>query len=288
MIFSFALFAVSVPCRGQVGVQRIRQKCEELGTFTNMSRHCVDISCKIPWHVLGVNGGCVVGGIMVTKRTEHIKIANHVFREDEMNMEDEPFMEMGMDKQVDKQIFESAERMIGELDVSGKNALRLRLLFEEMVTMLQSLTTYYEADIWYSRNEKECKLHLSADAHVDASMKRTLIDISSDKSNLFRKGIMGRIADTIENALLHYDEVMKCQNGFGINTMVYGGLDVVDANVIWSLHSYKNRIQDAEIDSDYSEITDELEKSIIANLAKDIFVGVTENKINMTIIYEII
>lgn len=57
MIFLFALFAVSVPCRGQVGVQRIRQKCEELGTFTNMSRHCADVLCKIPWHVLGREWG---------------------------------------------------------------------------------------------------------------------------------------------------------------------------------------------------------------------------------------
>ena len=226
---------------------------------------------------------------MSTIQSDHIRIAN--LEMSAANAKDDgSYIIIGNDLDIESKAFEEADRVISELFITPKDALRLKLLFEEIIAMLKILAVEYRAEIWFEKHGQECSLKVAANANMNAPMKRELIDISSDKQNTAAVGIMGKIGDVIENGLLTYCEVMKLnqESGGGSNfgmMGIYGGLDGVEPAVMWSLSDYKDNLDDE--DENTEEATDELEKSIIANLAKDVHVGVKGDKIDMTIVYEL-
>ena len=222
-------------------------------------------------------------------QSDHIKIANLEMSAVDPT-DDGSYIIIGDDLDIESKVFEEADRVLSELFITPKDTLRLKLLFEEAITMLKVLAVEYRAEIWFEKHGQECSLKVAANANMNAPMKRELIDMSSDKTNSAAVGIMGKIGDVIENGLLTYCEVMKLNQdaGGGANfgmMGIYGGLDGVEPSVMWSLSDYKDTIDDDDEDSE--EATDELEKSIIANIAKDVHVGVKGDHIDMTIVYEL-
>ncbi len=231
---------------------------------------------------------------MNSNQPEHIKIANLEIPIGKEKSIDREYILIGVDRSVDAKVYDGADAIIGELGVSKKDALRLKLLFEEAIAMLKALSADFKADIWFEREEKDCLVKVEAYAQMNAPLKKELIDIATDKSNHAVRGIMSKIGDVIENGLLHYSEVMKLSQEYGGNNMetgmmgIYGGVDGMEPGVMWSLTDYRNNLSEFEKEEDgYDDAVDELEKSIIANLAKDVVVGVRGNKIDMTIMYEL-
>ena len=61
----------------------------------------------------------------------------------------------------------------------------------------------------------------------------------------------------------------------------------VDADgnpITWSLNSYREALSDAENEEPAQEAWDEIEKSIVASLAKDVIVGIKKDLVEMTIV----
>ena len=56
--------------------------------------------------------------------------------------------------------------------------------------------------------------------------------------------------------------------------------------VYWSLSSYRENTKNSELDSEYQEKWDELEKSIVSNIADDVQVGIKGRHVVMNIIYK--
>ena len=55
--------------------------------------------------------------------------------------------------------------------------------------------------------------------------------------------------------------------------------------IIWSLNNYREGLEQADdSDAPVKEAWDELEKSIVASIAKDVVVGVKKDRVEMTII----
>ena len=106
---------------------------------------------------------------------------------------------------------------------------------------------------------------------------------------------MGKIADIIENGLLNYDNVMKLQQEYGGGYIDYGTMGISgtvdgigDSPFAWTLDDYRTSLEYAVgRDEAAKEAWDELEKSIVANLAKNVKVGVHKNVVDMTIICEL-
>ena len=223
-------------------------------------------------------------------QSDHIKIAN--LEISAANAKDvDSYIIIDGNRDIEGKAFEEADRVISELFITKKDALRLKLLFEETMAMLKVLAVEYRADIWFEKHGQECSLKVAANANMNAPMKRELIDISSNKQNTAAVGIMGKIGDVIENGLLSYCEVMKInQENGGPGSLgmmgIYGGFDGVEPTVMWTLSDYKDNLSDAD-DEDTEDVSDELQKSIIANIAKDVRVGVKGDKIDMTIAYEL-
>ena len=157
--------------------------------------------------------------------------------------------------------------------LDNKQTIRMRLIAEEFVGMLKELSQDFEGEFWIER--EECSFSFIAQLHInevmDKQTKRKFIEVSSDKKNAAAKGIMGKIRDVVENFL--YPENAMYSASF----ISYQLETAVLLNDQWTL----NRYRDAQRDN--KEPWDELEKSIIANLADDVVVAVKGNNVEIAI-----
>jgi hypothetical protein len=181
---------------------------------------------------------------------------------------------------------------INARDMEKKKALHLRLLAEETIGMVRAMAGDFKALFWLEEDDGEYRVRLTAKTEMDKGKKQDLLSVSKSGKNASAKGFMGKIGEIIENGLLHYSEVMKLQQEYGGGYVDYAliGCDVPEAPVmgepiVWSLNNYKEGLEQADdSDAPAKEAWDELEKSIVASIAKDVVVGVKKDRVEMTII----
>jgi hypothetical protein len=157
--------------------------------------------------------------------------------------------------------------------LNNKQSLRVRLIAEEFVGMLKELSTDFDGEFWIEN--ENLSFSFVSQIHINEAMdlqtKRRFIDISSSKKNT-TKGIMGKIRDIVENLL--YPENAIYSSKF----VAYQLESAVLLNDQWTLNKYK----DSERNN--AEPWDELEKSIIANLADDVIVSVKGSNVEIVIL----
>ena len=120
---------------------------------------------------------------------------------------------------------------------------------------------------------------------MDNKTKKSFIDVSSQKKNAAAKGIMGKIRDVVENMMYPEDAALTSDyitSGLGVDAMLYSenqndetentdAENIVDNIMLdnsWSLNNYKHKQRENK------GTWDEIEKSIIANIADDVKVSV--------------
>ena len=157
--------------------------------------------------------------------------------------------------------------------LNNKQMLKTRLIAEEFTGMLKELSTNFDGEFWIER--ENLAFSFIAQIHINEAMdlqtKRKFIDVSSEKKNT-TKGVMGKIRDIVENLL--YPENAMYSSSF----VAYQFETAVLFNDQWTLNKYK----DAERNN--AEPWDELEKSIIANLADDVIVSVKGSNVEIVIV----
>ena len=159
-------------------------------------------------------------------------------------------------------------------DLTAKQTLRTRLIAEELIGMLKELSEDFDGNFWIEQENLSFEFftQLELNENMDKRTKKKFIDISSDKKNASAKGIMGKIRDVVENML--YPENAVYSSSF----IAYQLETAVLMNDSWTLSRYR----DAQ--KERNAPWDELEKSIIANLADDVIVSVKGNKVEIEII----
>ena len=171
-----------------------------------------------------------------------------------------------------------------------RDPLRLRLLTEETLGMVRSIVGRFSAAFWLEAEGGECRLHLEATADMDLRKRRELISASSEGRNMAAKGIMGKIRELIEAGLYSMDESLRLQEEYGVGILNYGTLgmmeeDMSQAMYSWSMQKYRDSVAAARGDSAAAnEAWDELEKSIVANVADEVRVGIREDAVELVII----
>ena len=66
---------------------------------------------------------------------------------------------------------------------------------------------------------------------------------------------------------------------------VVGDASMTGSPIVWSLAGYKQSLEDGESEEgDSQDAWDELERSIVASLAKDVTIGIRSNVVDMTIL----
>ena len=170
-----------------------------------------------------------------------------------------------------------------------KNALHLRLLGEEMMGMLRSLTGETEASFWIEDNKQGVfELHLKTVTVMDAEKRGELLKVSTSGKNSAAKGIMGKIRDIFETMLAPDDLSPPNYYESGLQ---YDGFDMTDdpmklamiSVTSWSLEQYRESVKAEENSPDKAEEWDELEKSIVANLADEVKIFINGNAVEMVI-----
>ncbi|MBR1470907.1 MAG: hypothetical protein IJ600_04610 [Lachnospiraceae bacterium] len=178
------------------------------------------------------------------------------------------------------------ERFAKYQDLDRKSAMRLRLLAEETLGMVKAITGAFNAKFWLEKDGDTCKIHLDADTYMDDDKKRELISISSSGKNEANKGFMGMVKNLFLAAMKGFEDANQAQIDFGDSTVMFGtlGMREVDAitniNYVWSYAQFKENVveNDAENGS-----WDELEKSIVGNIADDVRVAVKGDIVELVI-----
>ena len=176
------------------------------------------------------------------------------------------------------------EEFSREMGFDERSARRTRLLAEETMSMVRAIVGEFVAEFQMeSKPECNCILHLHADSPMNFEKKQELIDTSSRHRNEASVGIMGKIQDFIEDSLYSMEYSQRVTMG-GSEIMSLGGVALAMDGYMWSLDKYREDVeQKSDEEAAMDAALEELEKSIVANIADDIRVYVKGNTIEMII-----
>ena len=175
------------------------------------------------------------------------------------------------------------ERVGNESGLDRKGILHLRLLSEEMFGLLRGIAGGVEASYWLETEGKTFELHMSADVRMTLEMREQFLAASKSGKNEAARGFMGRIRTMIAGFLLSAKEALPyalINSAAGMPMGGYAG----ESSAAWSLSLYRAEVQKHVGEGgEAEEAWDELEKSIVANIADDVKVGVRGNNVELTV-----
>ena len=168
--------------------------------------------------------------------------------------------------------------------LSKKDSVHLLLLTEEMMGMLKGLTGELEADFWIEDEDKDFQLHLKAETKMNTEMRKKLLAASTSGENIAAKGVMGKIRDLFSRMVEPTEGALpeEYASGWSDNLSTAGAAAVaknmsIVASNVWSLNRYKATSKNS------AEAWDELEQSIVANIADEIEIGIADNTVEMIV-----
>ncbi len=168
-----------------------------------------------------------------------------------------------------------------------KENLRLRLLAEELIGLLRGITGKVEACYQGRQEDRKFELSLSADVSMTQELRKQLLAASSSGKNAAAKGFMGRIRDMVAAILLPENEEPAEVSGLSLGLMSLGGPARYTAGVnayAWTMSKYMSEVRSSrEEDAEAADAWDELEKSIVANLADDVSVKIEGHSVEIVI-----
>ena len=179
-----------------------------------------------------------------------------------------------------KKVLSETEKTAAYASLDKKQGSRLRLLAEELVEMLPSLLEFTSGEFWIECEGKHFELHtsLKPDDALTSEKRDELLKVSSSGKNAAAVGIMAKIRLAAAFMLIDYEKNAAdlllagdfYHDGMGANPYF--------AIPAWTLENYR-----AKAKSEQGEKWDELEKSIIANIADDVLVGVDGKKVEIIV-----
>ncbi|MBQ1850804.1 MAG: hypothetical protein II477_12625 [Lachnospiraceae bacterium] len=179
---------------------------------------------------------------------------------------------------------QATEQIALEAGLEKKETLHLRLLAEELFGMLRSVVGDLEAQYTCDAQGKSFALHMKGTVSMTVETKENLIALSASGQNAAAKGFMGKIRDMIATALLPTNEGPSL---LAMGLMSMGsptGYRVGSGGYEWSMLQYKTGVEGKAAEDDGAQIAcDELEKSIVANIADDVKVSVKGSDVEIIV-----
>ena len=171
-------------------------------------------------------------------------------------------------------------------DFDKKPRLHARLLAEELLGMVSEITGKFYAYFWVEDNDTAYMLHLSAQSEMNTKKYDMLLDSSTSGKNSAVKGIMGKIRNAFEYYWKGYKEGMDSYGLADYDSFLTYGINsdsMAGSSGVWTLTQYRTAVVNENENNEYSQEWDELERSIIANLADDVSVGIKGDKVEIII-----
>ncbi len=175
-----------------------------------------------------------------------------------------------------------ADKVAVYKNLNGKDALHLRLLTEEMMGMIRSITGQPEGLFWIEENDGEYQLHLQVMTRLTGEKREKLLSASRTGKNESAKGLMGRLRDFF--AWSSDEDVQSFSSPlFMMDMMEHSTMPALDWE--WSMRRYENALS-ARMQSDAAalEAWDELEKSVVTHVADDVKVFIRGGIVELVIL----
>ena len=177
-------------------------------------------------------------------------------------------------------ILAESEKVAGYIGLDHKQAMKLRLICEEIDGLLPNITDEFEGDFWIEHEDGTCKVNVSITVpEFNSAKKKELIALANDKRNAAASGIVGKIRNAIENFFLSEGSTNALDTSSVTFHAATGYSEGVDYSYLWTLQQYKGAME-----KEKTEDWDELEKSVIASVADDVIVGVRGNRADIVIV----
>ena len=146
---------------------------------------------------------------------------------------------------------------ISKVKITGKNATRFSLLAEEALRLVKSITSEdTPVELWIEGNARVSHICLKLNTNIDVDKEAQFVSVSTKGENSADRTF--------------FDDIKS----FFINPK----------SPTWSLRKYEADLMQKRAEDKYSEEAwDNLERSVLANLADDINVGVKNNHVLMII-----
>lgn len=169
-------------------------------------------------------------------------------------------------------VLKETEKVAAYKELSKKSALHLRLLTEEMLGMMRSITGTTEGCFWIEDEDNDFRLHLQVESQTDFEQREKLLTASKSGKNEAAKGFMGKIRSFFEPVE-------------GVPLFIDPALDPTGAYLMWSMRTYQEQLakEMAQKREGASEAWDELEKSVVSHVADDIKVSISGRLVEMVI-----
>ena len=176
-----------------------------------------------------------------------------------------------------------AEKVAAYKGLSAKNALHLRLLTEEMMGMMRSITGETEGKFWIDDEGGEYRLHLLAETSMDSEKRDQLLAASSTGKNESARGLMGRLRDFFERG---EDDDYRSFPSPLLYSGMYEHSSTPTLDWEWSMMRYEDSLSSRVKNNDAAarEAWDELEKSVVAKVADDVKVSIRGRSVEMILV----
>ena len=159
-----------------------------------------------------------------------------------------------------------ADKAGAELGLSLRDALHMRLLVEEMMSMVRSIIGQLEGKFWIETGDGEYRLYLQMTSLLDTEQRKQLISASTGRRNEAHRGIMGKIRAFFEPMPIEDTPAYLAE------TIVR---DLGNDDLTWSLEAYRERLLKRKAASaEAREEWDELEKSVVSHIADNVTISI--------------
>ena len=177
---------------------------------------------------------------------------------------------------------EQAEKVIAYKGLTGKNALHLRLLTEEMMGLMRSITGRKDGLFWIEDRDGVYELHLQVRTLLTGEEKEQLLSVSSTGKNESAKGLMGRLRDFFDWG--------ADGDAAGMSPLLLPDMYEHSSSPMldweWSMNRYETALA-AEVEQGRpgaKEAWDELEKSVVTHVADDVKVSIRGREVELVIL----
>ena len=167
--------------------------------------------------------------------------------------------------------------------LSGKDALHLRLLTEEMMGMMRAVTDEVTGRFWMEDEDGEYRLHLQAVTRMNSEKREQLLSAASTGKNESARGLMGRLRDFFDRGM--DEDVASVPNPL-LMPDAFEHTTTPTLDWEWSMIQYADAVSAgvARNEKGAKEAWDELEKSVVTHVADDVKVSIRGRNVEMVII----
>ena len=175
-----------------------------------------------------------------------------------------------------------ADKVAAYKGMTGRNVLHLRLLAEEMLGMMRSITGKTEGKFWIEDDEQGTyTLHLLVETRLTSIKREQLLSAATSGKNESARGFMGRLRDFFERST---DEDIAPYTAMMPGMMEHNTASTLDWE--WTMTRYQEELAPyvEKKDERALQAWDELEKSVVSHVADDVKVAIRSGTVEMIIL----